>query len=875
MSYSDLLKPRRDVLSEDGIEGIIDLANLEDRRKRKLEARPAEFFDLTYPTSDTRRVVETIHRRFSGDHDAPGLFLLEGLKGSGKSHLLVLVYHLLVNRAAAQAWLDRHSLSCQTPADAVVVVNKFTDLPLYSIWDFVFERLTGKRPERACVQPGLDEVKKALGDRRLVLILDELEQGIRVISDSAMQAQNIAFLQMLSEWGNRENRVTLFASVYSDQVEPGSTLKRVPACRVRFEHSADKARVVLHRLFENYLSVSREAFRPVIESYLGAWRRHSAVQGDGIEGRLFDGFPFSPDVLDILLDRVPARGGFQNVRGALGFLARLVKLTHTKADIITPAHADLLDQEIGLRLADLDPTGDLIRKARINLNDLARYPLVGAVGSAAMLYTVSGTGRERGASREQLVRAACAPGADINEFERALFALQRYGSYFHAREGRYFFDIEENTDAKVEFRSLLVPESRAKELICRLWRDDMFREPESAVILTDVEQARGELEALQTGRLRFVLAPRRLTPEDRHALYFGLNERNQVILLEPRDPGFDALNNRDLIKWAQRVLAAEELLATTQEAARKAEYERIAREDRNSILTNLRRGGLVYVRFEQFAAAAHQEDLVEEESLGSALTREDVVLKLSQEIYPLQLIAEHVEKRAVDVRGRPVKDVDRDYRTILGFPVPTHANSILKAIRNLCQEGKIGVRHPRGDFSGQAPDLSDTELPSATIDAPFQRTRPPQPTLPLPPGGGSMQPQPPVAQPPVGVPSVVAPAAETREIVVPGQPGAGALRQQIAARLEPLVGAVVTKARFTVFLEITSGDLSALPPAIRGSLSGAASLTAEINIASEQLGGKGQVEQFVERLPNLPGAFYSARLEVSLPASQDGRAERA
>jgi hypothetical protein len=84
MSYSDFLTPRRDVLSEDGIEGIIDLANLADTRKRKLEVRPADFFALTYPTADARRVIDTIHRRFSGNRDAPGLFLFEGLKGSGR-----------------------------------------------------------------------------------------------------------------------------------------------------------------------------------------------------------------------------------------------------------------------------------------------------------------------------------------------------------------------------------------------------------------------------------------------------------------------------------------------------------------------------------------------------------------------------------------------------------------------------------------------------------------------------------------------------------------------------------------------------------------------------------------------------------------------
>ena len=150
--------------------------------------------------------------------DAPGLFLFEGLKGSGKSHLLLLVYHLISTPTAAQAWLARHGIACRLPTDATVVVNKFTDLPLYSIWDFIFTRLTGRHPGRTVIQPSLDDVKTALGQRRLVLILDEVEQGIRVIADPAVRAQNLAFLQMLSEWGNRSDQVTTFASIYSDQI---------------------------------------------------------------------------------------------------------------------------------------------------------------------------------------------------------------------------------------------------------------------------------------------------------------------------------------------------------------------------------------------------------------------------------------------------------------------------------------------------------------------------------------------------------------------------------------------------------------------------------------------------------------------------------
>jgi len=52
MSYSNYLKPRPETISEDGIEGIIDLANLAAGSSGKIEANPEALFNLTYPTSD-------------------------------------------------------------------------------------------------------------------------------------------------------------------------------------------------------------------------------------------------------------------------------------------------------------------------------------------------------------------------------------------------------------------------------------------------------------------------------------------------------------------------------------------------------------------------------------------------------------------------------------------------------------------------------------------------------------------------------------------------------------------------------------------------------------------------------------------------------
>src|SRR5208283_1491265 len=552
MSYSDLLKPRPEVLSDQGIDGIIDLANLFSKKKKALEKDAERFFALTYPTGDIRRVLEELDRRFNTEKTSSGLFLFEGLKGTGKSHLLLLIYHLLQNRKASAAWLRKHNLQCTLPEDATVVLNKFTDLPLVSIWDFILEKLDLPRKEKQVVQPSQPEVEKILAGKRLILILDELEQGIRVINDPTIRDQNVAFLQMLSEWGNRSNQVTVFASIYSVEEEPGATLKRVPSCRVQFSQFEDRERVVLHRIFENAGALDQRSVNAVVESYVNIWRRHAPVPENYLTN-FRSAFPFTPDVMNLMLKRVPARGGFQGVRGALGFLGHLVRLTYGKTDVISPAHAWLDDREVRTRLADLDVSGDLIEKARSDSNNLSsRFALAPEIAACTFLYTAtSPTGsRESGATVEEMKRSVLTPDTDINDFENSLAAFQKYGAHFHFREGRFYFDVEEQPDAKVEFKSLTVPDARAREILRDIWLREVFRDDGSAVFFTDVPATRQALEDIGKDRLRFVLSPRRLKQAERHDLFDGLEARNQVVLLEPKDSEFDLERHPDLMKWA-------------------------------------------------------------------------------------------------------------------------------------------------------------------------------------------------------------------------------------------------------------------------------------------------------------------------------------
>ena len=880
MGYSAYLKPRQEAISEEGIEGIIDLANLKDESKTKIEARPDDFFQLTYPTTDVIKVLDEINVRFSSSKESSGLFLFEGLKGSGKSHLLLMIYHLFKNHQLARGWLNENGLSCEIPQDAVVIINKFTDDPHDSIWNMIFEVL-GSEAKKAKTHPKLAEFEKALGDKKIILIFDELEQGIKVIGDTALQAQNIAFLQMLSEFSNRSRQVTLFASVYSTQQEPGSTLKRVPRCVVQFDSAKDQSHIILHRLFENYKQFDRASILPVLESYVQLWNKHAPVDQEELKAKFKDTYPFSPSLMEIILKKIPARGGFQNVRGALAFLGNLIRLTHISNDIITPGDVSLEDRATTIMLKDLDLSGDLINRAKENMEDLiARVPLARQMAPTVLLYTLTGVGADTGVSRENLIRDILSPSTDINDIEQTLMGFQKYASYFHHQEGRYYFDLEENSEAKVEFKSLQYSDEQAREELYEILKSDIFRETVNTAIFGSIEQTQELLKQFDKSRLRYILTGRRLTREERRQIYYGMDVRNMILLLEPKDDRFQIANDKDLLKWAKRCLAARDLAESTKNGARQNDYNRIAGTDKRYIIERIKKAGLVFVSWEKYGSSV-TEDQVELEPLPGDLSKDKVLEKLNQDYFPMLRFKEHLEGRLDQVKDRLVKEVDAEYRATLGFPIPLIVRAVSNAIRDLCKQGVIGIQHSAGNFCHVNPNLTETELFNAKVTDPFEESAKPERCpkcgkfpcqCPKPPQKCPVCeqypcqcPTPPVVCPKCGKDPCECPEKETLTVRIPPQNNIGSLRQETAFRLQDYEEGIITKVTYKIFLQKNNvGDLSTLPSGIRGSLSGEGDITAEITISKTGAFSKSQIEQHIESLPVISEADFSVDMEVEV-----------
>jgi hypothetical protein len=234
-----------------------------------------------------------------------------------------------------------------------------------------------------------------------------------------------------------------------------------------------------------------------------------------------------------------------------------------------------------------------------------------------------------------------------------------------------------------------------------------------------------------------------------------------------------------------------------------------------------------------------------------------VVSYLTTKLFPEQTFVDHLSDRRESLYGKTVRMIERDYQQVLGYPIPV-GKMVVRALKSMCSESRIGLRHSRDNVCGRTPNLTMNELREATVDAPFVESSGPvfPPTKGTPP-----EVEPPTTQEP-GPESPVSPRTTVENIRCLPKPNPGGLRIEVASRLAPFSEVRIQEVTLKIFFQSDAGDVSSLPSTFRGSLSGSGSITAEIQIRKQGNFSKAEVEQMVEALPSIAGATYDAQLRV-------------
>lgn len=462
----------------------IEFSNQRQTGATQLETM--KFLEITYPTYDLLRAIETL-----GSNSGQPVVVI-GERGLGKSHLMATLYHAISDKPATTKWLELWSVALKRPdllsifncKDMHVIGESLHRQKYTNLWDILFDRHPSgrtakdeweKKGSAKTSVPPYDLILNMLQKRPLLLLLDEFQtwyDGITNTKQLPRKAWAFNFIQILTEIAKEyPELLTLVVSIRNGETDAYQQVHRLNPIYLDFKSSGninrvekDRRQMLLHRLFENRSQIDQTDILATLKVHISEYCRLKNISKheiDEIEEDFLSSWPFSPSLLRLLEDQVLVATDAQETRDLIRILANLYKNVDKNTKIITAAAINLEDDSTGVG-ALLDSVANehhrkLRDKARrnltsiretSNLNDFTR-PNSEKILGALWLRSIT-IERFAGASKTDLqIDITNDVPNDDNTFELELTNILENSFNIHYENGLYRFKESDNPQAKL------------------------------------------------------------------------------------------------------------------------------------------------------------------------------------------------------------------------------------------------------------------------------------------------------------------------------------------------------------------------------------------------------------------------------------------
>jgi len=458
----------------------IELAN--ENQTGATQVTAGNFLSITYPTADVLAAIEGV----GPDRGQP--VVLVGERGTGKSHLLGVLYHALNQPEVLEAWLSQWSLTLGNPKLKAIPLRKPKTFVITEslhrqnykfLWDLIFDKHPHGPYIRGKWESQGDKKTDIPGDKLLIelfkhtptaLILDEFQtwyDGLTSTKQYPWRLWAFNFVQLLSEIAKEHPELLLLVvSVRNGDTEAYQQIHRVNPRLIDFKGPnarRDRLRLLLHRLFDNRMHVPEAQISTTIQAHLSEHLRlaevppadHARVTRDFVEA-----WPFAPHLMTLLEDQVLVATQAQETRDLIRILADVFKSRSESAPVITAADFGLDNDKSGIA-ALLDSVSNqhhatLREKAQRNLSavmDALKFPEQSVPHLAEIvssLWLRSLAIKNAGAEPTELqIDITRAKSIDDNAFQAELATIVENSFNIHQEGARYVFREEENPQAKL------------------------------------------------------------------------------------------------------------------------------------------------------------------------------------------------------------------------------------------------------------------------------------------------------------------------------------------------------------------------------------------------------------------------------------------
>jgi len=662
--------------------GSVKIYNVDN--PSKLESSAQRVLAITYPTQALRQALKAAAERLAGER-AQGTFIFAGGYGTGKSHSLLAIYHLLTSPEEGRKWLAKWGIDLAFPPGIRVVVSHLLDEDPEFAWEPIMRKL-GRDDLLAEVRdhPSGSQIRALLEEGPLVIILDELESWYVSIEDATRRERNLNFLQNLTEAAeDPQSDLVVFASLYGRNQELLGRLGRERIFLKDLGLAEDKVKVVLFRLFEE---INRDKARPVVDAYLKLYAdlgEEAAIVPaplDVYRNQMLDYYPLHPELVDVLFQTYSACKDWQNTRGIIYLLSGVLRRWYGERDLLLPADVDPSVSEVHDDLYQLGP--QLLARALEDMERTKHDRLAKAILATILLYSF--VPEMAGAEESQVILGCLRPELQavggVNEIYRVLGKVEANAWYLWRTDGKYVIRIEENLPVSINARAARALQEHGPT-DARLKIGQLLAEIAGGGANTFIYP----LDQVPDSRqLKIVVSTHYLDDEAlREEFYRGREWRNSVIFVRPKTVG-DLAGNESLLLSAQRLLVCEqmerevskELLPQLKEFKQREESDLKGklRGNYGEWMKPVGRGEKIYF-------------LPKDCNLNVA-----EILKGVKETYGAEVLDEAIltELEEAGERGKRFDELRLAFLKLLGKPILVEPDALRDRVRHLCNhQGRI------------------------------------------------------------------------------------------------------------------------------------------------------------------------------------------
>ena len=692
-TIQDYIQPSEEIQADDGgisTEGLLDevsLYNLYDEEDSP-EQDAKRILDITYPTEKLTDIIQNSIRKVDdSDSLSEGAHVIGGGYGSGKSHIELVVYHLLDSPDVGQPWLDNQGIDVELPDDTRTAALQMLNLSgnYNRLWEAVGEYLGVEEWTEADDVPSVHQIRDSLEGQKTAVFIDEFERWFNMAVRDEYQSDNLAFLQNLLEAAGREDTsLLLFVSLLYENPDVEAILQRTnPFTHDLSSRRDEKIQFLIHRLVGEV--TDPEGIESLAQEYVDVYRQNDQIQLEDYqekERQVVEQYPFHPDLLRLLMEKFSEQSGHQDARGLLHFLTEVLSDNYTEVDLILTSNVDVFGYIDRFRFIDTELVSKYSNDYhRLQGADEEFEKDVEELLNIVLLHSLARAGKE-GANKRAILMGMMRKGVNAHQIIQT-FTEDVYGHawHIHRLNGEYAFDIEENPAARIEKKSEDIHKHDAIHRVESLVKEDLFRGRNNVYILNPVNTEQ-DIPDNKTLKIVVSLAAKVNYDDEFESLTTGQGrEFNNTLVLVTPEKRSSIDSNTGIIELARKVVAGEKLKG--EEDALPEGFEEIHDQNYQNLLDRVQdKYGTVHTSTER--GLFPQELSVEDDGDFYSATIEVVEPDASQ-------LRSEIEEAVEDAgaSGIEYEFLKMDFYRNTDYSTLTDEKELEDAIDYLCRGGDI------------------------------------------------------------------------------------------------------------------------------------------------------------------------------------------